>query len=305
MPAFAAHYLFARSVLEGGIPEGLGGIVRKYPQAFFWGAQGPDIFLYFSPVARSRSVNRISQTLHAGDADGLLSSMAAYARKPGSPASCTAYLAGYLCHYCLDSAAHPYVFFLEKKLEGEFPKAGPSARHAYIESQIDTLLCGRLLKGGVRAFPVREAASFSPGVISELYGMYGEVLPLFTDFVPARRQFEKCFRDAKRFLILLFSGKSRVRVLAGLLETVLGRPFLFSAHIRPDKADERWLNERHEPWRNLRKPGEALTLSFPELFDSALKSASVLSGALDEALKTGRGPVFHIRETFDNGNYRE
>jgi hypothetical protein len=304
MPAFATHYLFAKSILERTDAVGFKDMIEKCPQAFFWGAQGPDIFLYYSPILGNRRILQFSKTLHSGDANLLFCLMYGYIEKHDFPAVLAAYLSGYLCHYSLDYCAHPYVYYHEEKLQSRFPGTKPSSRHAFIESQLDTLICGKLVKGGIRNFPIRNAVSCGAELVSEVHALYCDILLQIAEASLSRKQMEKCFRDAGNFLPLLFSGKTYVRRLARLLETILGKPLAFTAHIRPESAEPEWLNEDHREWANLQNPESPLHSSFSELYDSAGERALRLLSTLECAMQSGHSPDFAAADSFDNGNYR-
>lgn len=307
MPAFAAHYLLADDAKSAVEARPLGKLLKENPQAFYWGAQGPDIFLYYHPLFAASPVNRISGALHAGSAPQLLHAMAQYAlsqKDTGAFSLCTAYLAGYLCHYCLDSGAHPYVFFHERRLETLYPLAGASARHALIESELDALIYARKREGGLSGFHAKDACAYSPALVSAVFRLYQAVLPEMHKKRLTKARMARCFFDARGFLSLLFSRNPAVLPAARALERIAKKPLAFSAHVRPASADAAWLNEDGIPWRNLSRPEAERTESFPQLYESALNRAQGMLVALDCALSSRRVPDFGADVPFDDGDGR-
>ncbi len=307
MPAFAAHYLLAKDAkkLVQGSPLGI--ILEEKHQAFFWGAQGPDIFMYCSFLPSGAKIRRLSRLLHAGSAPQLLRAIAqhTFAQEADEPyLLCVAYLAGFLCHYCLDSAAHPYVFFHERALEALYPRASASARHTLIEAELDTLLCARRQTGGLSRFPAYEASAYDGALIDAVYKLYRAVLSDPDKQTLTKKRMTRCFRDARGLLALLFSNNPAVLAAARMLERAANRPLSFSAHMRPVKADAAWLNESRKPWHNLRQPDVPRTDTFMELYERALRRSGRMLTALDFALTSRSVPDFGADAPFNDGSGR-
>ena len=100
---------------------------------FAFGLLGPDPYLFYRfyvPPFRHR-INRYSSIMHRERTGDFLSALARSCR--GLDAF--SYLAGFLCHYALDSTTHPYIIEKAK---------GSAAMHLAIEHRLDVLDGGKI-----------------------------------------------------------------------------------------------------------------------------------------------------------------
>lgn len=107
MPAIYTHYYFGKLVfskLKGELKE----IVKRYPNQFRIGLQGPDPLLYHSPF-KSDHINEMGDRIHKERCSKFLKKAISVVRKEGIDSGEYAYLIGFLCHFALDSEVHPYV----------------------------------------------------------------------------------------------------------------------------------------------------------------------------------------------------
>jgi hypothetical protein len=144
MPGFTTHYLFGidayRSIRTSSIRQNL-----KYNHsAYALGLQGPDLFFYYLPSYLMHREN-IGALAHRKDTGAfftnLLDSRSLFEGKEHSLAIADAYIMGFLGHYTLDCAVHPYVY----AFTGYTPATPPSnteyfGQHAYFETEIDNEL---------------------------------------------------------------------------------------------------------------------------------------------------------------------
>jgi len=108
MPATYTHYRFASDVLQQ-LPEPLQSRIAPNRAIFDLGLHGPDVFFYHAPLMKS-SVNRLGASLHEQCGIQLFRRFAAL--HDGSDAAFS-YLAGFLCHFALDSTCCPYLEQME------------------------------------------------------------------------------------------------------------------------------------------------------------------------------------------------
>lgn len=150
MPDIVVHTKFGAEVWER-----LGLALDR--AVYDFGLLGPDPYLFYRfylPPFRNR-VNRYSSAMHRTHTGDFLIRLAYRARENGEA---LAYLCGFLCHYALDSTAHPYI---NAKAENS------GAMHMAIEHRLD-----KLSGGDVRIPPflpesLREDVG---GTITAVYG---------------------------------------------------------------------------------------------------------------------------------------
>lgn len=109
MPSCITHQLIAEDA-EQLLPSELGVCASAHPDYYFLGAQGPDVFFFFRPLCRKQM--NLGRFLHRNRVYDVFGALAEAPDLFSSfhRARMTAYLAGFLCHYCTDVAFHPFVY---------------------------------------------------------------------------------------------------------------------------------------------------------------------------------------------------
>ena len=107
MPAFYAHRRFGDLVVEQ-LPGEMRDILNEHRTQFDLGCQGPDIYFFFRPW-KHNAVNRYGEIMHEEIARGLFERGVKVIKRFGMNSATAAYVYGVVCHYALDSEAHPYV----------------------------------------------------------------------------------------------------------------------------------------------------------------------------------------------------
>lgn len=133
MPAAYAHFSFGREVLKA-LPAPLQTIVKEHFDAFALGVHGPDLLFYYRPLFANKT-SAVGYRLHFEQAAPFFARAKTVFTARGCRPEDAAYLFGYLCHFALDSTAHPLV---SEKLE-----RSPEVTHTETESSFDRLLLER------------------------------------------------------------------------------------------------------------------------------------------------------------------
>ncbi len=125
MPTHYAHIVFGRKVLQA-LPEDLAKKVSADQAAFYVGLHGPDPLFYYHPLTPN-AVSRLGSAIHDEPGAAFFEKARSVMHTMATP-SRRSYLAGFLCHYMLDSRCHPYI-------DGH-----PSLSHHLIETELDRAL---------------------------------------------------------------------------------------------------------------------------------------------------------------------
>lgn len=129
---------------------------------FRFGLLGPDPYLFYRfylPPFRNR-VNRYSSVMHRERTGDFLTELA---RRAKGSRGMFSYLAGFLCHYALDSNTHPYI---NRKAKNS------AAMHMAIEHQLDKSRTADYSGGEIRIPPFLPA-SMRDGVGGAIKTIYG------------------------------------------------------------------------------------------------------------------------------------
>lgn len=235
MPAHYAHLLFGQKVLAA-LRGPVGEVARRDRYAFLAGLQGPDILFYYHPLS-SNPVKREGDAIHDRPGTVFFRQAAQVLGRRDTPGG-RSYLAGFMCHYMLDSACHPLV---ERGMEA----AGVS--HTQLETELDRDLLVRRGKDPFRGDEVRDIQP--SGTLAET------IAPFYPGIKP--RQIRAALESMKRCLALSHTPSAVVRGaalwgvrLAGCYEGYQGiflRPQADPACAGPVELLERALEETVAP----------------------------------------------------------
>ncbi len=279
MPALITHDTFGQDVYDR--IRGTVGARRDETEAFLLGNQGPDPLFYSILVPRLRAFNRLGTIMHSEKPNQLLAALknSLAILDENELRIGRAYALGFLCHYTLDSAMHPLVFFHEYRLcdagEPGLSRSNGNEVHAVIESEFDEMVLFTRRNQTVATFdPSRAILKGDASVlatVSKMYAylaltVYGLVIPsaMFSSSV-------KSFRVAQR---LLHSSTGTKRAVLGRMEELV-RPYSFyrSMSHRPQEITEsEFDNHEHASWKNP-FTGDDEKRSFWDIYDDALDHA--------------------------------
>lgn len=289
MPALITHDAFGRDVYADRFE--FIGVSRDECEAFLLGNQGPDPLFYAVASPRLRAAHRLGSLMHSQKPAELLNalkrSLAFLA--PEDRAVGRAYALGFVCHYLLDSTAHPLVFGQQYALcdagEPGLTRANGGEVHALIESELDELVLTVRRRSSITEFdPSSEILKASDHVLDVVSSMYAFMaMDVYGLAVPADafRASVKLFRRVQR---LFWSPTGTKRAVIGSIESLV-RPFSFyraMSHRAEPLTESAFDNPGHEPWKNP-FTGEVRTESFLDLFDEARGKAGALLDAFDAA----------------------
>ena len=137
MPETYAHLTFGNKVLNN-LESELRETVGKNLSIYQIGLHGPDIFYYYKPYYPNR-VTRIARREHENEANLFFTKALSVIRCQLSREKATAYIAGCITHFMLDSICHPYIS----------DKVGWGLSHSDIEIEFERML---MIKNGLDPF---------------------------------------------------------------------------------------------------------------------------------------------------------
>ena len=238
---------------------------------FLIGTMGPDPYFGDAmpkPLFTQSRVD-LAQKLHAMDARALFAAL--FPLASGS-APKQAYALGFLCHFLLDTNAHPYI---EARFFG--------SAHTPAEIQIDLMMASRLAYPGV---PTKPRVFYKTAHLRELDELHTQLSnSLFS--METRGCFARGFRKWILANTLSYDPDNRKLRFFSWLESVFRKPgkitsFLVSRHPDPDDR----LNLNHAVWRAPWDETER-TESFVEQFERACAEAPELMNAAYSAMTSG------------------
>ena len=287
MPDVAVHAAFGREVLAS-----LPGEIRDclLPDPYTFALFGPDLWFMHKPWHRREGRGR---RMHTGKPGLFLSALLRQAGVSAARWEMFSYLSGFLCHYALDSIAHPYIIYVTAE-ERVFPRSHMSLEHALDVAEIR--------RAGYAAekhpvtyhfFPlVRLPDSLRPdldAVFEEVYGWKN----CWKALNRSCRRYRLCYR----FL-------ENPRGLAARMARLTKRDVLCSlAYSESQFLSSDPENTEHRVWKHPFDPGLSFSESFPELREQARQLAVQLIVAAFRLLQYGEGSLESVSRLIGNNSY--
>lgn len=284
MPDLWTHIICGREVLAG-MEERFEASGRDQ-NLYFLGCQGPDMFFYhdYSPWSENNLVFALAGRIHHQRCGLFFRESLKYAKNNPGP-GLTVYLAGLICHWCLDRATHPYINYISGVYRGNKNENRKLINnHKRVEAAIDVLMGLRIMGLRVWKVPVQKHIQVGDNLPGEIESFYRHVLPLVfpdryqrlkgSDFV------NESYRQMIRALKVLYDPWGAKRLLASLYDSLSGgaqnlRYYFFRP---PGRGREAYLNEKRRAWCHPMDAGEISTDSFADLFRRGVEDSVHLSG---------------------------
>lgn len=181
MPTTYAHYSFGQEVLRL-LDDDLKNIIHKNMDLFNIGVHGPDILFYYQPL-KSNDVSKLGHKLHSLTADSFFENARSVIKSCPDYEGACAYVAGFICHFMLDTQCHPYIR----------TKEGRDLTHGAIETEFDRLF---MLKSNL------DPLSYKPTAHIVLNERYAEIISWFLNDISKEDVFSS-LKSMKFYLNLL------------------------------------------------------------------------------------------------------
>ena len=258
MPDVAQHHAFGLQV-QSALPRE----IQEYlcPDPYVFALYGPDLWFMYQPwKKKQKGRGRRMHTTRTGE---FLTALAEKARSGASPRETFSYLAGFLCHYALDSTAHPYIVWMTTRVHTT------SGAHRDLEHALDAaLLKSEGLWG--QAHPVTDVhfplLRLPQSISPDLDAVYGSVYG-WKRVVPALNRCLRVYRQLYRVMEKPLSFLTRLARLFPT-DTMRSLPYICSAFLDRDAE-----NLSHEEWAYPCAPERTSRESYPDLVTRAREEA--------------------------------
>ena len=273
MPDPVVHVSFGREVLAS-LPEE----VRDFivPEPYTFALFGPDVWFLYKPLGRHESRGRRMHTTKPGL---FLISLLRRAAVSSAKAELFSYLAGFLCHYALDSTTHPYIIHVTADLH-VFPRS-----HMCLEHALDAAVMRRDGFWGSK-HPVTD--HYFPRVLlpenmqADLNAVYESVYGwrnCWADMNRSCLRYRRCFR-------IMENPRGFAARLTRLTKKPVLKSLMYSESFFHNRDPE---NEEHRTWLHPFDPTLSSSESFPELREKARRFAVEMITAAYRYLQYGEG----------------
>lgn len=304
MPNVLTHGLMAHQVVQKLDFNQVSAAIEAYPGPFFFGSNGPDVLFYHNRLPHLRNpeidwIRDLGSQIHREKINEFyLAGLEYYQLKRDHHELFLSFLAGHLCHWSLDSIAHPYVFAKTGLLEGD-----SEHYHIRFESMVDALMVEKVLLKPLSEFPTYKFVKLTAKERRVLALGYQYMIKKTFDIYVPLKDLDLCMKTMYQILHLLFDKTSLRFHAMNWIETKLWNdPYRFSKHVvHPDLDTTRdILNLAHKPWRHPAHPEQEFTSSFVDLYHQAIQRGTYALNLLNQVLNT-KGEV--LAEFIDHRDY--
>lgn len=283
MPAIISHHLFGEEAYEALAP--VVGESAGARDAFLLGNQGPDPLFCLKALPSSVEFRNVGSVMHAQRPGELLAAFHRYfVERPDGSAPLKAFACGFLCHYLLDSIAHPLVYAQQyavcaEGIEGLPPERSGREVHALIETDLDEYLLLRKRGETVGTFvPHRETLRCNADALRAISETMAPVARDAYDMELPASAFAGSVRMYRAAQAALDSKRGGLRQRLDYARVLSGSAYLHVQALTHTGAprDTPFANNDHAPWPHPFKSGEVVSSSFDELYSEALSQALAL-----------------------------
>lgn len=279
MASYISHYLAAKAVTE----KSRNPLIREYADCFTLGAQGGDLLFYAFGEFKGYGARTHREKISA-----LFSAALDYCRAQKRPEP-LAYTLGLLCHYALDSAAHPYVIHeAENRLPSLYPEHLRKCLHMMLETRLDCLISEKAFEKGEKPdlkeiipSTKRAAKSLADVWYNAIDKVYGVDVPykLLCKLPSRMNRYQRVFLKPHSLscAVLRFAAKK------------LHYPSYITGFFLPDKSEPEYdfANLKHRDYPVFVGAEKTESLSYFEIFDSAVEKSVELIRLFSELYESG------------------
>ncbi len=306
MADFLTHDLFGNLVKDQA-PIAVQECAEKYPEAFRWGFQGPDILFFRSLWKDGGPYHYAANRMHSEFTDQMFAAMTEHIRRQETEKKevMLAYFYGFLCHYALDSSIHPYVYALQKKGEQRNPDASAGTIHCQIETDIDMALYSRWEGREITDFHPYDGHHLPTGqqwIIGDLYETV--MLEVYGEVVPAE-EVAHSFADTLLVEDILYRQGKKLQKAAFAMGLIKPKWSDFASHAKISLPSWDALNLKKRGWRNPDEPEILRKDSVLEIIQQAENKALELMDAYSRMFDGQQWGILHYPVSFDNGNHKK
>ena len=286
MPSFVTHYYFGQLAQKA---VKLDDAVNEYPLSFNMGCQGPDLFFYYMDGAKHPDSSippaSLGGFLHNHLIYEQFEYILDYVKKNGENGRAIAYAYGLLCHYAMDTVAHPFIYFMQEDVLPQFyPEKKIPALHILFETRLDNYVFNKKLNRSIKRFSnaVKTEKEDREAIADFHLAVFKPMIDVDIDkkhIVKAAKFFksyQNVFDDPTKILPTMLKGVSAIASYPSKLYGFIHPKGLLS-------ESEDWLNDTHRHWPRCRKEDEVVDWNFDEVLDRCVERIEYLASDFNSA----------------------
>lgn len=275
MPSYITHHVFSNAA-EQISGDTIAHIASLYPDAYHWGAQGPDpLYYYHAPF--NGTIGAAAEKIHSGSAADFFEALCVSAMKQHDSAALS-YVFGFCTHYALERVTHAYIEAWSAILSNALPEHTLAACKKRIEQAIDCYMIEHYFSASALSFDINHLLDPHAAECTVL----SRVLSASAKMIPGIRlspaAIYRALQDMHRALQLA-SSRSVLQKRFTLSKKLAAKSKYFASIIsanEPLPIDA--ANQNHAVW--IAANDSERTDSFHDLFSAAIPLAVSLQRAV-------------------------
>ena len=275
MPDPVTHHIFAKQVsqlLASEINDSLSLAV------FTRGALGPDPWStlgFYGGKNKKYSVR--SSFMHKTKAGEFLVCLAKNV-KVDSTYSAFSFLAGAVCHYCLDKTTHPYIICKGGYYDGTKETRSQQGGHALMERAIDSYFIRKTYNCKPWRFSLAREIMYLKTFPWELHSLIDKVYKDVYGWDNSFKLLNRALKNERLFYTLMQDPLGLFYRVTGFFAKQYQVYSYYNKDIDSGLLD--YMNLKNEEWQHPFDSSVTSRASFPELFDQAKKEAAKIITSL-------------------------
>lgn len=306
MPSSVTHSYFVNDIYEKlDFKERLN---LNYFKIF---GQGPDPFSFYNLHlgSKSKRISEIGKAMQHTKVNKHFISLINYINKKNyyDNPLVISYLYGQICHFVLDSTAHPYIIYYAGRYdENDKKKYKYNGKHEEMEYYIDIYFIQERENIAPKKYKVYKEIFKFDKFNDELSDTIDYVIKDVYGFYNVSNIYYKCLRNMKKFYHIFnydrFGIKKAIYSLMDMVcpESMVKKKEL-SFHVAPNSHIE-YLNLNKEIWKDP-CDGKEYNSSFLDLYNIAIEKGIKIINEVDNMLSTGTVDNKKLEKLFNNLDY--
>lgn len=311
MPSSVTHYYFAGDVynsLDSSIKRRLKSNLNDM-KTF---GQGPDPYFFydFHLSKRAKKVFEINRAMQHSRINEHFTKLINYINQKeyyDNP-MVLSYLYGQICHYALDTTAHPYIIYLSGGYnEKDKETYKYNGLHEKIEYFIDIYMINEREKVSPKKYKVYKEIFKLDNFNEELKDVIDTVVKDVYGYNGASDIYYKSIMDMKRFYYVFNYDRWGIKkIVYSIMDMICGNRMVkkkeLSFNVKPNEHLE-YLNFDKKEWNHPCDKSEKYNESFFELYNKAIDKATVIISEVDKMLKEEKIDNKKIERLFGDADY--
>lgn len=286
LPAVLTHYFCGDACVNAlcaGADDAFN-CVANNRDIFNLGCQGPDI-LFFS---FDKKLSRLGSRMHERGINGFFAECINIIRKTAEHdgrSVMESYMYGFLCHYALDCATHPYVFYKSgfSDVSGNLGQAF-NASHRFLETTIDCIISEKFMDKKPHEQNIPKILQAPGADMEDVSELLSKTINVAYDEDCEPEDFEKSMRRMRLVYRLFRSKRGRPPVLSFIAKLLPDRGAKYALmHYEPVRQLD-YLNEQRDAWFYPWNDSVEINFSFMDLFQKAVEDSCILISAFRRAI---------------------